>query len=186
MVLLFVYPFQWFQRILNRIGCNSLILRTFMEVFQGPFKDGTNDTNDYRYFSGFFLLLPLVLNLIFSQTLSSFYYPMVSLFILIYLLLLIAFQPYKQKIHNYITIGTTTAILGTYYGCIINAAIVSMKKLPFENDSTSRGFWLISIILLVASISSPFLYLTCLACVLAKKWVCSYKCMGHYITVHQI
>ena len=63
MVLLFVYPFQWFQHILNKMGCNSLILRTFTEVFQGPFKDGTNDTNDYRCFSGFFLLLPLVLNL---------------------------------------------------------------------------------------------------------------------------
>ena len=49
MVLLFVYPFTWFQQILNKIGLNSLTLRTFVEVFQGPFKDGTNNTRDYRY-----------------------------------------------------------------------------------------------------------------------------------------
>ena len=42
MILLFVYPFLWFQRSLNRFRLNSLTLRTFVDVFQGPFKDGTN------------------------------------------------------------------------------------------------------------------------------------------------
>ena len=55
MILLFVYPFRCFQQILNKLRINSLILHTFMDIFQGPFKDGTNGTKDYRYFQHFFL-----------------------------------------------------------------------------------------------------------------------------------
>ena len=135
MVLLFVYPFQWLQRLLNKMGCNSLILRTFIEVFQGAFKDATNGTNDYRCLSGFLLLLPLVQNL---MTLSVFYFPIISIFILIYLLLLVAFQPCKKKIHNYITIGTTSAILGALNGGIIRDAVESVDA----NDTT--GFSIVA------------------------------------------
>ena len=51
-LLLFFYPFQFFQHFLNRIHCNFLVLRIFMDVFQGHYKDGTNNTRDYRFFSG--------------------------------------------------------------------------------------------------------------------------------------
>ena len=34
MVLLFAYPFSWFQRLLYETGLNSLVLITFMDVFQ--------------------------------------------------------------------------------------------------------------------------------------------------------
>ena len=162
MVLLFVYPFQWFQRILNKMGCNSVILRTFIEVFQGPFKDGTNGTNDYRSFSGFLLLLPLVQNIVISQTLSSFYYPIISIFILIYLSLLLAFRPYKNRIHNYITIGMMSALLGAFYGSIIQTTVEPVTT------GEIRGFWVLSVILLGVSLSSPFLYLLCLACTCAR------------------
>ena len=173
MILLFVYPFHCFQQILNKLRINSLILRTFMDVFQGPFKDGTNGTKDYRYFSGFFFLLGLVLNLTFSQTLSSFYYPMASIFLLIYLILHLVFQPYKQKIHNYITIVMVTCSMGAYWGNIINMEAVSLKTLPFEFGGTTEGFWLISIILMIFSISVPFMYIFGLLCILGKKRICS-------------
>ncbi|CAI8020590.1 hypothetical protein GBAR_LOCUS12305, partial [Geodia barretti] len=47
-ILLFAYPFSCFQRVLNRTGLNSLALRTFIDVFQGHYKDGTNGTTNYR------------------------------------------------------------------------------------------------------------------------------------------
>ena len=53
-LLLFLYPCHFCQRFLNKINCNSVILRTFMDVFQGNYKDGTNGTRDYRFFSGIF------------------------------------------------------------------------------------------------------------------------------------
>ena len=175
MILLFVYPFRWFQHLLNRLRINSLILHTFMDVFQGPFKDGTNGTKDYRYFSGFLLLLNLVLNLTFSQTLSSFYYPMASIVILTYLFLHLAFLPYKQQIHNYITITILSCLLGAYWGCIMNIEVVSMKPLLSEFGGTTEGFWLVSIILMVGSASIPLLYVTGVFCYLTKRRVCSRK-----------
>ena len=55
-LLMFLYPCACFQKLLNRLHCNSLALRTFMDVYQGNYKDGTNNTRDYRYFSGVFFL----------------------------------------------------------------------------------------------------------------------------------
>ena len=51
-VLFFVYPYRCFQRFLNKINCNYISLKTFMDTFQGHYKDGTNNTIDYRFFSG--------------------------------------------------------------------------------------------------------------------------------------
>ena len=39
MLLLFLYPFKPFQQLINRAGCNSLALHTFMDVFQGSYKN---------------------------------------------------------------------------------------------------------------------------------------------------
>ena len=40
-LLLFLYPCRCCQRILNKAKCNSPVLRTYMDVFQGQYKDGT-------------------------------------------------------------------------------------------------------------------------------------------------
>ena len=178
MILLFVYPFRWFQHLLNKLRINSLILRTFMDVFQGPFKDGTNgtiNTKDYRYFSGFLLLLSLVLNLTFSQTLSVFYYPMATIFILIYLILNLAFLPYKRQINNFITIAVLACLLGFYWSNIMNTEAVSMKALPYEFGGTTEGFWFVSVILGVGSVSIPLLYVIGLLCYLTERRVHSRK-----------
>ena len=57
MSLLFLYPCSWFQVCLNRTGCSCQSLHIFMDSFQGHFKNGTNDTRDFRYFSALYLLL---------------------------------------------------------------------------------------------------------------------------------
>ena len=55
-LLLCLYPCHWFQMLLNKTHCNSLVLHTFMDAFQGNYKNGTNSTRDYRYFTGIFFL----------------------------------------------------------------------------------------------------------------------------------
>ena len=55
-LLLCLYPCLWFQRILNRYHLRSQALNTFMDAFQGSFKDGTNGTRDYRYFAAVYLI----------------------------------------------------------------------------------------------------------------------------------
>ena len=59
-LLLFLYPCRCFQRILNRFHCNFHAVRVFMDVFQGPYKDGTNNSRDLRYFAGVFFLVRVI------------------------------------------------------------------------------------------------------------------------------
>ena len=56
-LLLCVYPCRCFQRVLNRYHLSSQTLHTFMDTFQGSFKDGTNGTRDYRYFAAVYLIV---------------------------------------------------------------------------------------------------------------------------------
>ena len=72
-LLMFLYPCACFQRLLNRLHCNSLALRTFMDVYQGNYKDGTNNTRDYRYFSGMFFLARTAV-IISLASLNSYYF----------------------------------------------------------------------------------------------------------------
>ena len=53
-LLLFLYPCRCCQQLLNRLHCNFHVLRVFMDVFLGPYKDGTNNSRDLRYFAGAF------------------------------------------------------------------------------------------------------------------------------------
>ena len=40
-LLLIVYPFHWFQKLINVFPFRWCILHTFMDIFQGCYKDGT-------------------------------------------------------------------------------------------------------------------------------------------------
>ena len=60
-LLLCVYPCHCFQRVLNRYHLSSQTLHTFMDTFQGGFKDGTNGTRDCRYFAAVYLIVRVAL-----------------------------------------------------------------------------------------------------------------------------
>ena len=75
-LLMFLYPCACFQRLLNRLHCNSLALRTFMDVYQGNYKDETNNTRDYRYFSGVFFLARTAV-IISLASLNSYYFAVI-------------------------------------------------------------------------------------------------------------
>ena len=163
MVLLFVYPFHTFQHILNKlkvgiidiyVGINSVVLCTFVEVFQGYYKDGTNGTKDYRCFSVLLLFLPFAMRITYSQTQSSFYYPIASIWLLLYLILRLTFQPFKKRSHNYIMIGMSVAMLAAYWGLVLNTDIVAQRY-----QEAFSGYWFVSLALIHISIPVPFLYL---------------------------
>ena len=177
MILLFVYPFLWFQRSLNRFRLNSLTLRTFVDVFQGPFKDGTNGTKDYRYFSGCFLLIPLLINLTFMLTLSSIYYSLTCFWILIYLTLHLVFRPYKRLLHNYIGIAMSLALLAFHWSLAIDslvAALVYNGDMMLDHSLNFGGYWTASIVLLLFAVSILLFYVLGLLCFLTIPRVCCY------------
>ena len=170
MLLLFLYPLRCFQHLLNRLHLNSHALRTFMDVFQGTFKDGTNGTRDYRSFSGLLLLIESLLVIVYSQTLSSVYYLLASIIILVYCVLFITFQPYKRKLHNNITIAMGTAFLLTYWCSTINITLQRpQRRLPYYFEGLNAAVLYISAILIYVSVAIPTLYLLGLVTVLIGK-----------------
>ena len=112
-IVLLFYPTSLFQRCLTRCKLNSQALRTFVEIFQGCYKDGTNGTRDRRYFAGLYFILRIT-----AVVLSSGYY---HVFIhgsaLLYwstALLFALVQPYKTQLYNVID-AVMFGLLGTVY-----------------------------------------------------------------------
>ena len=102
MLLLLVYPMRSFQRCLGY--CTRIrwqFLRTFADVFQGCYKNGTNGTRDYRYFAGLYLLFRIVLLAAFIS--SNLYMWLILIpFSAAVSLLFSLFRPYKNNYFNII------------------------------------------------------------------------------------
>lgn len=60
-LLLILYPFRCFQKLLNLFPFRWYILHTFVDAFHGCYKDGTEEgTRDYRWFASLFFLMRFV------------------------------------------------------------------------------------------------------------------------------
>ena len=98
-LLLFLYPCRCFQQVLNRLHCNFHVLRVFMDVFLGPYKDGTDNSRDLRYFAGAFFLARIIFVLLFGYLDSLLSLTLLGLVFSILLLMTAIFQPQKSKFH---------------------------------------------------------------------------------------
>ena len=102
MLLLFLYPCSCFQVCLNRTGCSCQPLHTFMDAFQGHYKNGTNGTRDLRFFSGLYLLLRVVVyaSTVVAYQIGSFVYTTVIIAIAAVSVGLA--QPHKKHVYSVI------------------------------------------------------------------------------------
>ena len=106
LVLLLLYPVSFFQRCLSACRLRSHMLQTFVDAFQGHYKDGAEPgTRDYRWFAAvYFLGRIIVLHVIFGITQDVLCYGMTGIFLLLVALVTVMLQPYKSnKVNNYHT-----------------------------------------------------------------------------------
>ena len=89
--LLCLYPCRCFQRLLNISHLKCQALRTFMDAFQGCYKDGTNGTRDCRLFAAVYLITRVAVNLLLVTTLVSYNNSLIITLLLIVILLLSGF-----------------------------------------------------------------------------------------------
>ena len=100
-IILLLYPCLCFQRCLNRFHLRSLTLHTFVDAFQGCYKDGTNGTRDCRYFAALQLVLRLLFPMVFfltEEVIIAAFSAFVAL--ALYILLFVITQPYKGAVYN--------------------------------------------------------------------------------------
>ena len=98
--VLFLYQYQWFQR-LHHFHLRSLALNTFVDAFQGCYKDGTNGTRDCRFFASLQLIMRLIFPLAFFITKE----PFSSVFICSivfgsYITAFVIMRPYREALYN--------------------------------------------------------------------------------------
>ena len=111
-ITLALYPFRFFQKFLNLFPFRWYILHTFVDSFQGCYKDGTEPgTHDCRWFSAAYLVLRCVCFLLYGMTLNSTFFPSFILFMFSFILLLVLVQPYKTSASGHLTTNIVFLII---------------------------------------------------------------------------
>ena len=108
-IFLCLYPTRIFRKVLKCFRMDGSSLLTFLDVFQGHFKDGTSGTRDYRAISGVYIILEVYRALVYTKSVLQGGVPVsIDNFLLTALILTVAFfaisHPYKRKWDNYLTV----------------------------------------------------------------------------------
>ena len=164
--VLFLYPFRWFQKFLNCFPIRWHILHTFVDSFQGCYKDGTEPgTRDCRWFAALFLLIRIFGFLLFMGTRGSAFFVFSILGLLLLLLLLLAVQPFKKKVAHYTKINALFLLF----------VIFQMSSLASYDIARIKEEWLITWFIVLCGIFGviPLLYISCIGIhwlVSRRKW----------------
>ena len=119
-----LYPFKWFHKLLDCLHLRKQLLISLGDVFTGPYKNGTENTYDYRFMAGLYLLARIII-------LGQFVFGYYSIFSIpisqsccsfLLAVIVIIFRPFKRNIHNFveflilfitIAIGCTSSIVAS-------------------------------------------------------------------------
>ena len=148
-VLLCLYPCHCFQRLLNVCHLKCQALRTFMDAFQGCYKDGTNGTRDCRFFAAVYLITRVAVHLSLVFTLVSYNTSVFITLLLIVILLLSGFQPYKKQFYN---------VLDTFF---LVSSVSFVSSLWIMQDFNTRLIEIADRVILLSLAPIPVLYPLC-------------------------
>ena len=126
LTLLIVYPMSCFQK--HCCGVNNYAIRTFVDAFQGHYKDGTEPgTHDCRWFAGiYFLGRILILYIIFGAVKNTICYTLAGFSFMAIGMLIILLQPFKStKVNTYHTLLPFIMASGCFSISLINQALIT-------------------------------------------------------------
>ena len=158
-IYLSLYPFQFFQKFFSKLKFKKDFLVAVTDVFTGPYKDGTDNSWDYRYFAGIHFALRLILlplNYLPSQPVQA--WILQNCVYLIIIITLVIFRPYKRNIHTF-----NEVFLVTFFGTI------SCTRLIFLVPASFIGF-------IICFVVIPYcLVWMCKKCMLGIRYLKSFK-----------
>ena len=147
-----IYPFKWFQKCFNKLKFKKDLLISVTDVFNGPYKNGTQDTLDYRYFAGIVFAIQLVqmISLSFSPA-----YVVQGCHMLIsglYVILIALFRPYRRLVHSLTETFAQLFLIGFSSFPIILQALDRCLKTKDIRDLWMTCVFILYFFLMVASI----------------------------------
>ena len=174
-IVLIFYPTSLFQKCLAKCKINSQALRTFVETFQGCYKDGTNGTRDCRYFAGLYFILRIIAVLLAFTTSQIFISGSAYLYWITALLFTII-QPYKKYTYNIVD-AVIFAILGSIYLAIMK----NLENVNFVGHASNSLLVLTDVLY-----SLPLLYFIMFGVcwMLNRKTTCAQKLRDHKLLRH--
>ena len=166
-VLLLLYPFRWFQKLLNVFPFRWYILHTFMDSFYGCYKNGTEPgTRDCRWFVSLFYIVRILIFLIALFTLNSMYFIMGSMCLVLFAILMMNIRPFKTNFSYYTDINVIFIIL-------LASSFITVVGI---NDASVRShamIWIIYVLALTFGIL-PLLYIS----VIILYWIFKHRKFG--------
>ena len=132
-VLFIVYPMKCCQRSCVQYFGNRALLRHFVELFQGCFKDGTDGTRDYRAFAVFYFALRFVMFV--SHMIGYGGRPKISfllpgVILVVASLTILTLRPYKKGVYN--------TVDGVMLSCAAVICFLQSVMVVVPNTPTSK------------------------------------------------
>ena len=141
-VLLLLYPFQWFQKLLNALPFRWYILHTFMDSFYGCYKNGTElGTRDCRWFVSLFYIVRILGLIIGLFTLNMIFFIFGSMCLVSFAILMMNIRPFKTDFSHYTDINVIFIIL--LASCYVTMAGIDIAS--FRSHDMFRIFYVITL-----------------------------------------
>ena len=165
--IFFLYPFQFFQKILSLFPVNWYFLRVFVDAYQGGYKDGTQPgTFDCRWFSAVVVFSRPLMLILYCATLNAMYFIYGLVILMIILIAMINIQPFKKIAVRYPSTDPIFVILlSLFYIALLGRLVMNIQN---------YSLFLAVTVLLLLSTLVPLVYITFLICywlVSKRRWV---------------
>ena len=156
LVLSLLHPLRCLNRCIGRWPS----LRICLDAYQGYYKDGTEGTRDYRWFSSLYLFSRIALFLVYVFIKNSFFYPFASILLLLLVALIVICQPFKSHFKVYNTIHALLILnLAMWFVTIICSSISVLKASYLDKFSLAlSGFVAILPLLYVTGLVLKWIY----------------------------
>ena len=97
-LVLLLYPFACFRKVLNTLPIRQHVLHTFMDSFLGCYKDGTQpDTRDCRWFAALLFSSRLLIVVVAALTLNCTFYIYSAMLVVSCVTLMNIVEPFKKE-----------------------------------------------------------------------------------------
>ena len=158
-LLLIVYQFRWFQRLLSCLKLRHQLLQEIMESFQSCYKNGIEPgTKDHRWFAAVPMVGRYTLLVVFALILEPTYFLFAIAIIILVMILITIVEPYKKQFSNHARTDIVFwGILAIFFG--FNESTMYNSLRPAELLRSSQ-------VIRVIVAAFPLLYMVCVICFL--------------------
>ena len=165
--ILLLYPFRCFQRVLQVVPGRWYVLHTFVDSFQGCFKDGTTPSSwDCRWFSLVFFATRFFAFILVVYAPSTMIVVTGAMACAITVILLVNFEPFKDAVRHY---GEVSAVFTLLLGMLLIAIIGKDLATQGQNYKVMPFIFLGSL-----SLVAPLVYIS----VIILYWLFRHRRFG--------